>query len=98
MPFRVTEDYIHLPIREADEFQESSFRTDDIGKKGFSKRVAGKLRSTGKWATQKYLVSTDESPQMKRSFVKRAIDELRRLGRSPQIEKLRMKVRSGELM
>jgi len=35
---------------------------------------------------------------MKRSFVKRAIDELRRLGRSPQIEKLRMKVRSGELI
>ena len=89
MPVRVTEKYIHFPIRETGEFRKGSFRTDDIGKKGFSKRVAGKLKGTGKWATQKYLISREEPTSVKQEFIKRGLDEMNRLERASSLSKSR---------
>jgi hypothetical protein len=92
MPVKVTERYIHFPIRESQEFISGSLRTHDIGKKGSSKRIAGKLQSTGKWTTQKYLIDRDEPLAVKRKFVEKGIHEMRRLNR------IQSKIKIKELM
>lgn len=68
MPNEITENYEQIRIIDPSEFQPDSFRTHDIGKKGYSKRIAGRLKSTGKWATQSMLISLDESETMKRKL------------------------------
>jgi hypothetical protein len=51
--------YIRIRVRNPKSFKKDSFRTHDIGRKGHSKRIAGKLKS-GKWATQAFLVSKSD--------------------------------------
>ena len=46
-------------------FKKGSFRTHDIGMKGGSKRIAGVLKSSNKWATQAVLISRKEPRSMK---------------------------------
>jgi hypothetical protein len=60
----VTAQYERWRVRNPKQFMPASFRTQDIGRKGYSKRIAGKLRS-GKWATQSLLISHRETPVMK---------------------------------
>lgn len=69
----ITKNYERWRIREPDEFEEGSFRTHDIGREGYSKRIAGILKDTGKWATQSLLISYDETPVMKRKLRKTAM-------------------------
>lgn len=52
-----TKRYARYRIRDPKRFKKSSFRAHDIGRKGHSKRIAGKLKKTGKWATQAILVT-----------------------------------------
>ena len=51
----------HLRIRQLDPklFIEGSFRTHDVGKPGGTKRIVGRLKKTGKWATQSYIFEVD---------------------------------------
>lgn len=68
MPHETTENYERIRINNPDMFEPESFRTHDIGRKGFSKRIAGRLKSTGKWATQSLLISLNETEQTKRKL------------------------------
>ena len=65
-------------IRNPDEFIKGSFRTQDIGKKGLSKRIAGRLKKTGRWATQSILISRQEPVSMKRRLRKSAKELIER--------------------
>jgi hypothetical protein len=53
----VTKNYIRIRVRNPSDFIPKSFRTHDIGRKGHSKRIAGRLKSTGEWKTQAWLIS-----------------------------------------
>jgi len=53
----LTKRYARYRIRNPKRFIRSSLRTHDIGRKGHSKRIAGRLKSTGRWATQTILVT-----------------------------------------
>ena len=48
--------YARYRIRSPKRFISSSFRTHDIGRKGHTKRIAGRLKSIGNWATQAMLI------------------------------------------
>lgn len=74
-----TKRFIRIRILDPKLFRKSSLRTHDIGRKGFSKRIAGKLKKTGEWQTQAILISRDESPSMKKKLRKQAMDLRRRL-------------------
>jgi len=52
-----TKHYARERLRNPSEFQKSSFRTYDVGRKGHTKIIIGKLKSTGKWRTQAVLHS-----------------------------------------
>jgi len=56
MPYKKAR-YMHIVVRKKKGLK--NFRTHDIGRKGHSKRVAGKTR-TGKWVTQKYLIKKSD--------------------------------------
>ncbi len=64
MTVDITARYERWRIRHPNEFIKGSFRTHDIGRVGFSKRIAGRLKKTGKWATQSLLISHAEPPAM----------------------------------
>lgn len=51
-------EFFHIEVRPRREF--STFRTQDVGKKGGIERVSGK-RSSGSWDTQKWLISKDHA-------------------------------------
>lgn len=55
MPVDITNKYLRIRVRDPKSF--SKIRTDDIGRKGHSLRLAGLNRKTGKWQTQAWLVS-----------------------------------------
>jgi hypothetical protein len=59
----------------------NTFRTAEIGRIGFSKRVACINRHTGKWATQSLLIHKDENPEMKRKLRKNASAMISRMKR-----------------
>jgi hypothetical protein len=62
--------YVRIRVRNPRKFQRGSFRTHDIGRKGHSKRIAGKLK-TGPWATQAFLVLKSDK-HLVSDFVKQA--------------------------
>lgn len=66
----LTENYARYRIKNPSEFEKSSFRTQDIGRAGHSKRIAGKLKSSGKWATQAILIALPDYKMGLRLFKK----------------------------
>jgi len=67
-----TEEYARLRIKEPKLFKKTSFRTHDIGRRGHTKRIAGRLKSTGKWETQAMLIPREEySPALARKYLKK---------------------------
>jgi len=52
-----TKRYVRYRLHSPKKFKE--FRTHDIGRKGHSKRIAGKTKS-GKWLTQAILISKSD--------------------------------------
>lgn len=57
MPAELTQTYLRIRVRSPTAFDKKSFRTDDIGRPGHSKRITGILKKTGKWATQTWLIN-----------------------------------------
>ena len=51
-------EYYHVEVRPKNQF--TTFRTQDVGKKGGIQRVAGK-RSSGSWDDQKWLIGKNEA-------------------------------------
>jgi hypothetical protein len=56
----LTKDYARYRIRDPGDFIPGSFRTQDIGRKGHTKRIAGRLKRSGKWATQAILIDIND--------------------------------------
>jgi len=56
----LTKNYARYRQIDPEKFVPGSFRTHDIGRTGHTKRIAGRLRSTGKWATQSILIARDD--------------------------------------
>jgi hypothetical protein len=54
MPVELTDRYLRIRVRDPKLFK--TFRTDDIGRPGHSKRIAGIRKKTGKWETQSWLI------------------------------------------
>ncbi|MDP2625219.1 MAG: hypothetical protein Q8P27_03465 [Candidatus Peregrinibacteria bacterium] len=50
--------YFHVEVKPSKDF--TSFTTHDVGRKGHSQRVTGKLKN-GEWATQKWLIHKDDA-------------------------------------
>ena len=82
MAIEITKRYERYRIRHPREFIKRSFRTHDIGKRGYSKRIAGRLKSTRKWATQSLLISHEEPEYMKQKLRAQATIMRTRLGRA----------------
>lgn len=53
--------YVRYRIRLPSLFKKDSLRTHDIGRKGHSKRIAGKHKKTGKWLTQAILITKSDA-------------------------------------
>jgi hypothetical protein len=60
-------------VRNPSAFVKGSFRTQDIGRKGHSKRIAGRLKSTGRWATQNFLIPKGEVRTLKSKMLLKQI-------------------------
>jgi len=52
--------YISVVVRPIEDFDPKSFRRHDIGRKGHTFRLAGKLKKTGEWATHSFQFKPDE--------------------------------------
>jgi hypothetical protein len=74
----ITKTYERWRIRDPSEFYPNSFRIHDIGRVGYSKRIAGILKKNRKWATQSLLISHAEPPYMKARLRAEAKDMIRR--------------------
>lgn len=75
--------YYHVEVRPKDEF--TTFRTQDVGGEGHLQRVAGK-RSSGSWATAKWLISKEDAHIEDGKLVadtKDARDLIKKLGSEP---------------
>ncbi|MBI3739865.1 MAG: hypothetical protein HY258_12525 [Chloroflexi bacterium] len=75
--------YYHIEVRSKSDF--TSFRTQDVGRRGHIQRVAGK-RPTGTWATVKWLIGKDDAHVQNGKLVpdtKDAQNVLEQLGSQP---------------
>ena len=54
MTVELTKKYLRIRVKDPKRF--SKIRTDDIGRKGHSLRLAGINKKTGKWETQAWLI------------------------------------------
>lgn len=75
--------YYHVEVRPKDQF--TTFRTQDVGGEGHLQRVAGK-RSSGSWATAKWLISKEDAHVENERLVgdtKDAQDLIENLGSEP---------------
>lgn len=52
-----TKRYVRLRVKHPGNFIRGSLRTHDIGRGMHSKRIAGRLKRTGKWDTQAFLIT-----------------------------------------
>lgn len=65
----ITEKYVRVRVRPPESFIKGSIRTHDIGRKGYSKRLAGRMKKTGKWATQEFLIARNEPLVVKKKIL-----------------------------
>jgi hypothetical protein len=75
--------YYHVEVREGGDFE--TFRTQDVGDAGHLQRVGGK-RSSGSWATVKWLISKEDAHVENGKLVgdtKDAKDLIKKLGSQP---------------
>jgi len=77
---RETANFIRIAVRGKDEFKPKSFRTKKLKT---SSIVLGKLKSTGKWETQAFLVRKDAPRSKVKYYLDKANDILRKEGRKP---------------
>ena len=74
------ERYIRIRILDPKYFKKNSFKTIDVGRKGYSKIINARLKSNNEWRTQAVLISREETPMMKNELKKQAM-ELRKIYR-----------------
>jgi hypothetical protein len=77
-------EYYHVEVRSKDEF--TTFRTQDVGRRGSIERVAGR-RGSGSWDDQKWLIGKDQAHIEQNKLVPDTEDArkvLERLGSEPQ--------------
>lgn len=55
MPIEITDKYLRIRLKDPKLF--SKIRTQDVGRKGHSKRLAGYNRKTKEWETQAWLIN-----------------------------------------
>ena len=67
--------YERIRIRDPRRFAE--FRIKDIGRKGYSKIIVGRLRNTRRWVTQAVLISRVESQSTKVKLRAKAKNKIR---------------------
>ena len=78
MPKRhIGKEYIHIRIRNPNRFKPKSYKTLDIGRKGFHKLIRGRLKKNNEWRTQKVLIERKYANLMSvkketRKIIKRA--------------------------
>lgn len=51
---------VRVRLRDPKDFIPASFRLHDIGRPGKTRRIAGRLKSTGRWATQSFLFDRED--------------------------------------
>jgi len=56
MPVEIGKTFVRIRVRSPWIFKSGTFRTQDIGRRGHSLRIAAIKKKTGKWATQSYLI------------------------------------------
>ena len=56
MPVELRGRQLRIRIKSPSSFFSGSFRTHDVGERGKLMRIAGKLKKTGKWATQSWVL------------------------------------------
>jgi len=78
-----TKKYNRYRIRDPDEFKKSSFRTIDIGRPKRHQLIRGKLKKTGKYATQAVIVEKGTPDGTTREIIKKA----KKYPKSPRIKR-----------
>jgi hypothetical protein len=56
----LTKNYARYRQINPSKFIAGSFRTQELGLRGHTKRIAGRLKKTGKWATQSILLKRND--------------------------------------
>lgn len=75
-----TEKYVRIQMRDPINFRKDSFRTHDIGREGYSKRIAGIDKKTGDWKTQSWLISRKEPKKRAKELLKDIEYQFKRSG------------------
>lgn len=60
MKITETKNYIRLRIMDPKLFKKSSFRTQDVGRKGHMKRITARLKVNNEWETQSWIFNKDD--------------------------------------
>lgn len=60
-----TKKHVRFRVEDPKKFKKTSFRIHDIGRPGHTKRIAGRVKKTKKWATQAIIL---EKPATKRNI------------------------------
>ena len=55
MPVEITKNYLRIRMKQPSLFLKGSFRTQDVGKAGGTKRIAAKLKKTRQFTTQGWI-------------------------------------------
>jgi len=56
----LTKNYARYRIIDPEEFIKGSFKTMDVGRKGHTKIIRGRLKENGRWATQAILINKED--------------------------------------
>lgn len=56
----MTKQYVRYRINNPNDFDKKTIRTQDIGRKGHSKRLGGINKKTGEWETQAILITRED--------------------------------------
>ena len=62
----LTKNYARYRLVNPEKFVRGSLRTHDVGRKGHTKRIAGRLKTSGKWETQAILIARKDYDRGKR--------------------------------
>ncbi|MCJ7572350.1 MAG: hypothetical protein MUO82_10840 [Candidatus Thermoplasmatota archaeon] len=62
----LTKRYARYRIKNPKSFKNGSLKIQALGKRGITKRIAGRLKTTNKWSTQAILITRDDYKKGKR--------------------------------
>jgi hypothetical protein len=94
MSLEQTARYVRIRVRNPRQFIWGSLRTHDVGRRGFTKRIAGRLKRSGRWATQAWLISREEAYLKGNTIYTKGKDVAEKVRRIRDTHGLKFKVRS----